>query len=133
MTNLKPPAKPGANATQKALNAYQSELRRYAQRLVQFEQELNEREATLDEREEEMYDGDGGLAVDDEDECSCGPQDALDGCPCPTCETWRGLHKATVAYEQSSAKQANQANYPPIGDEIDWLVKLHGLKDKRKK
>lgn len=120
----KPPATPGKNPTQKALQAYHSELRRY-------ENELHDYELRLERWAEQIQEWADGFAVDDEDEdCDCGPQDALDGCPCPTCESWRGLHKATVTYERSSAKQAN---HPPIGDEIDWLVALHGLKDKRKK
>lgn len=121
------PLKPGKNADQKALNAYYSELRRWAQNLAEWEQNLTAREAALEE------------------ECDCSPEDAMDGCECPTCENWRSANPAAMRIgsnyvdmtrrqvPQSLMEKYVQPKAQPVGDEIVFLDKLFSLKDKRKK
>jgi len=128
MRNSKPLPPPAPKTkTQRALDAYASELRRYERKLLAWSEDLEAREADLASVIENECDGDPYLV---EDECDCGPQDALDGCECETCGNWQDAHKATMAYENSDAKAVNDAR--AAGDELDWLEKLHGLKDKRK-
>jgi hypothetical protein len=101
--NIKPPAKPGKDAPQKAHAAYHSELRRYARtleeweaRLQKMEKLLQRKDALLDEKAE-MLDAleDEGLEDDDDFEgpemleCGCSEYDARNGCDCPDCEQWR--------------------------------------------
>jgi len=124
----KPKTKPGTPLNAKALNAWHSELLRYERRLVQWEADLEAREADLDTAVTENWAEDcEGEELYGPEECDCGPQDALDGCDCETCECWRFAHKQTVAYENSQAKSRNEA-----GDEVQFLERLFELKDKRK-
>jgi len=135
MSISKPPVKPGKNATQKALEAYASELRRYATRLREWEQKLDRHEAELDDREAELAvlegeDESGYInreSFNEDEDCECTPEDAIDGCPCPTCEEWREEHPATHAHELWRKSIA------PVtaGDEVKFLENLYTLKDKR--
>lgn len=83
---LKPPTKPGKNATQKALAAYHSQLRRYHRMLEEWDAKLRKRHEELIKalRLDEEDDDEGG-----ELECGCSEQDAINGCDCPECEQWR--------------------------------------------
>ena len=132
--SITPPPRPPAKAGQKANAAYYSELRRWAQRLAAWEHDLQEREDILNEREEEMND-----SIDEED-CECGPQDALDGCGCPTCTAWRYNNPAAMRVHGGDGRaqiiterRPLPESLKPVGDEVDFLNKLFLLKDKRRK
>src|SRR5271168_3477879 len=99
-TKPKPPAKPEVKATRKALLAYHSELQKYHEKLVQWETLLARRnEELMDAKDafDEMVEAEGyGWDEEDEEDCECGPGDALEGCPCETCESWREVNPAAV-------------------------------------
>jgi hypothetical protein len=130
--------KPGHPLNAKALAAYHSELRRYEKSLVEYQRFLESRERELVSWEEALEERVDGLDEEDDDnpygpeECECGQEEALGGCDCEACESWRFAHKATVTYEKSEAKQRNAPAAPTAGDEVDFLERMFKLKDKRK-
>jgi hypothetical protein len=131
-TRPTPPAKPAVNATRKALLAYHSELQKYHQKLREWETLLSKRNKELMEARdafEEMVNADEEWGFDlDDDECECGPSDAIDGCTCETCCSWRDDNPAAMRVHGKEAKLPVVA-----GDEVQWLEKLFDLKDKRRR
>jgi hypothetical protein len=131
-------------ATKKALLALQSELRRLERALQEKEERLEHWEADLQEREADWQEAMCGVGDDDyeeceaesAEECDCGPQDALDGCECFTCESWREYNPAAMRAAGSRYMVTERRPMPESlkqGDEVDWLNKLFLLKDKRRK
>lgn len=125
-----PPAKPkpGTPLNAKALDAWHAELRRYERRLVQWEADLEMRECDLDTAITENwaedcdpYDG------EEEEACECCVKDAVEGCECENCESWRVEHPQRLR-DLGGAKVA----VPAVGDEVAFLDRLFELKDKRK-
>jgi hypothetical protein len=111
---IKPPAKPGKDADEKALLAYHSELRRYHRlleaedaRLRQLSTEItSNRTAWKIERLKEIM-GAGGKSAPPKQkapsdtltgpDCGCSIEAACDGCDCPECDQWRKDYKITDA------------------------------------
>src|SRR5271166_5324157 len=140
-TQTKPPAKPEVKATRKALLAYHSELQKYHEKLDEWEELLSKRQAELIEDKEsfEALDEEGWWGDDEEDgECECGPSDALDGCECKTCGSWREFNPAAMRaagskYVDTTRRPLPASLQPVVGDEVQFLEKLFELKDKRRK
>jgi len=140
MPSPKPPTKPEIKATRKALLAYHSELQKYHEKLVQWETLLTQRNADLIKMREDFevlveqsgYDWDD---EDDDEECECGPTEALEGCPCETCESWRDMNPAAMRAAGSKFTDTSRRPVPAVaaGDEVQWLESLFTLKDKRRK
>ena len=137
-TRPKPPAKPATTATRKALLAYHSELQKYHEKLVQWETLLSQKNAELIEMREEfeeMVEAEGYGWDDEDEECECGPTEALEGCPCETCESWREMNPAAMRAAGSKFTDTSRRPVPAAlaGDEVQWLESLFTLKDKRRK
>jgi hypothetical protein len=73
---------------------------------------------------------------DDELDCGCTIQDALDGCDCSDCEIYLEEEACRKRAVQKTQKQAIQKNQKSIkndsGDEVKFLEKMFMLKDRRK-
>ncbi len=142
----KPPDRPAKNATRKALLAFHSELNRYHEQLAKWDNQLkaeteiymNEVNAFNKQLAEYGLDRDDFVDMDEEDceDCECGPTEAIEGCPCVTCEAWREINPAAMRAAGSRFTDMTRKPMPEslqVGDEVQWLEKLITLKDKRRK
>jgi hypothetical protein len=120
---MKAPAKPGANATKKAVLAFYSQLKKYHSKLEELDVRLQAKEAELRELEE-IYEEMDEDELEDELDCGCTVADAKAGCDCPDCDIWRDMEKCRIRAEEKSKKPSN--------DEVEFLEGLFKLKDKRK-
>jgi hypothetical protein len=140
---IKPPAKPGKGADEKALLAYHSELRRYHRQLEEWDQRMRAQTTAYKiERLKEIMNGGKMTPTPPKPkttltvtmvgpECGCSMEAACDGCDCPECVQWRKDYKITdtmvedwnikdiMQHAKAVFAQAKAASAPaPVTDEV---------------
>lgn len=122
---IKTPAKPGKDATKKAILAFYSQLKKYHKKLEELDVRLQAKEAELREIQE-MFEEVDEEESEEELDCGCTVADAKTGCDCPDCDIWRDMEACRI--RKQGAKPAAKDGK---GDEVEFLESIFKLKDKR--